>query len=351
MGKLKGHVALVAGATRGAGRGIARMLGEAGATVYCTGRSTRADARPTTASADAPFDLSRRPETIEETAELVTAAGGQGIAVKVDHTDDAQVAALVARIRDEQARLDLLVNDVWGGESLAEWGPFWELDPAKGLLMVETVLRTHVLTTHHATPLMLGSGGLIVEITDGDFLGYRGTWFYDLAKIVPIRLAYGMAADLELRAQTAGAETRGKLTALALTPGFLRSEAMLDFFGVTEANWRDGIAKDRHFAESETPCYVGRAVAALAADSRVHEKAGRAFASGPLAKEYGFTDIDGRQPDFPTYFARFVDDIVTRGSAPTDEERALVMVHYQHLHLEPAHAATTQRLATFLGLR
>ncbi len=345
-GRLSGRVALVAGATRGAGRGIARMLGEAGATVYCTGRSSRGDHGRDGSGPGSPFDLSRRPETIEETAELVTAAGGTGIAVRVDHTDGAQVAALIARIGAEQGRLDVLVNDVWGGDELTEWGaPYWQLDAARGLRMVETVLTTHVLTSRHASPLMLATkGGLIVEITDGDFQGYRGNWFYDLAKMIPIRLAYGMAAELESRA---GA---GPLTALAVTPGFLRSEAVLDYFGVTEATWRDGIAKDPHFAESETPGFVGRAIAALAADPRVHEKAGRVFASWTLAKEYGFTDLDGRQPDFGAHFDRFVAEIVDRGAPPSEEERGLVMARYQHLQLDPARAATTRRLAEFLGL-
>jgi NAD(P)-dependent dehydrogenase (short-subunit alcohol dehydrogenase family) len=223
MRPLESKVALVAGATRGAGRGIAVMLGEAGATVYCTGRSSRTGRPPPASGGGGPFDLSRRPETIEETAELTAARGGEGIAVCVDHTDEAQVEALIARIAEERGRLDVLVNDIWGGDHLTEWGkPFWEQTPAKGLEMVERVLRTHVITSRHAVPLMLKNRvGLVVEVTDGDFLGYRGNHFYDMAKLVPIRLAYAMASDF-------GSHRAPEMTALAVTPGFLRSEAMLE---------------------------------------------------------------------------------------------------------------------------
>ena len=240
---LAGQVAVVAGATRGAGRGIARMLGAAGATVYCTGRSVKG--HPATAG---------RPETIEETAAMVTAEGGRGIAVRTDHTVESEVERLFQRVRAEQGRLDVLVNDIWGGDALTEWGaPFWELATAKGLEMLERAVHSHIITSRHGAPLMVErNAGLIVEVTDGDTLGYRGNLFYDLAKNAVIRLAYAMAADLHAH----------RVTALAITPGFLRSEAVLDGFGVTEANWRDGIAADPYFAESETPCYVGRAVAA-----------------------------------------------------------------------------------------
>src|SRR5829696_1342759 len=243
---LEAKVALVAGATRGAGRGIAVMLGEAGATVYCTGRSSRADAADRVPGGGSPFELSRRPETIEETAELVASRGGRGIAVRADHTDEAQVEALIARIASEQGRLDVLVNDIWGGDHLTEWGkPFWEQTPAKGLEMVDRVLRTHVITSRHAVPLMLKNRtGLVVEVTDGDFLGYRGNHFYDMAKMVPIRLAYAMAADF-------GSHRAPNMTALAVTPGFLRSEAMLEHLGVTEETWREAVNADPHFAESE----------------------------------------------------------------------------------------------------
>ncbi len=281
--ELEGKIALVAGATRGAGRGIARALGEKGATVYCTGRSVRG--RPATGD---------RRETIEETAELVDAAGGRGIAVRVDHGVAAEVDALVERVRRDHGRLDVLVNDVWGGDELLDFGvPFWKLDPSRGARMVSNAVWTHVLTSRWAVPLMLeGERGLIVEITDGDGFGYRGSLPYDLAKMAVIRLAFAMARELQ----------NHPITALAVTPGFLRSEAMLDHFGVTEETWRDGAAKDPNFIASETPLFVGRAVAALAADPDVRAKAGRVFASWTLAKEYGFVDEDGRTPDWGTHF-------------------------------------------------
>ncbi|MBN1209703.1 MAG: SDR family oxidoreductase [Myxococcaceae bacterium] len=285
MKPLEGRIALVAGATRGAGRGIAMMLGAAGATVYCTGRSVRG--RPATGN---------RPETIEETAELVDARGGRGIAVRVDHTVEAEVSALCERIQREQGRLDVLVNDVWGGDELTEFSlPFWKLTPEKGRLMLDRGIYSHIVTSRYAVPLMLERDrGLIVEITDGDSFGYRGNLFYDLVKLSVIRLAFTMAFELR----------RHAITAVAVTPGFLRSEAMLELFGVTEANWREGAKKDPHFIASETPFYVGRAVAALAADPNVATKAGRVFSSWQLAKEYGFTDEDGRQPDWGEYFKK-----------------------------------------------
>ena len=283
MKPLQGKVAVVAGATRGAGRGIACMLGEAGATVYCTGRSTRG--QPATGN---------RPETIEQTAELVTARGGVGIPVQVDHTIEDQVKALCARVKDEQGRLHVLVNDVWGGDELTEFGkPFWEVSLAQGRIMLERAVLSHIITSHYAAPLMMETAeGLIVEITDGDGYYYRGNIFYDLVKTSVIRLAFAMSFELRKR----------HLTALALTPGFLRSEAMLDHFGVTEENWQEGAQKEPSFIASETPCYVGRAVAALAADPQVSNKSGRVFSSWDLAVEYGFTDIDGRQPHFGKYF-------------------------------------------------
>jgi NAD(P)-dependent dehydrogenase (short-subunit alcohol dehydrogenase family) len=281
---LEGRIALVAGATRGAGRGIATMLGEAGATVYCTGRSVRG--QPATGT---------RPETIEDTAELVTARGGHGIAVRVDHSVEAQVKSLCERIRREQGHLDVLVNDIWGGESLALGPPFWKQSPARGRLMMERGVFTHMVTSRYAVPLMLErERGLIVEITDGNAFGYRGNLWYDLAKMSVIRLAFSMAWELR----------RTGVTALALTPGFLRSEEMLENLGVTEAHWRDGAAKDPHFLASESPCYVGRAVAALAADPEVRQKAGRVFSSWDLAREYGFTDLDGGQPHWGEHFEK-----------------------------------------------
>ncbi|KYF82277.1 short-chain dehydrogenase [Sorangium cellulosum] len=288
MRPLEGQVALVAGATRGAGRAIACSLGEAGATVYCTGRSVRG--RPATG---------QRPETIEETAERVTAAGGHGVAVQVDHTVEEQVEALCAQIRREQGRLDVLVNDVWGGDELTEFGqPFWKLALPRGKLLLERAVTSHIITSRHAVPIMLERDrGLIVEVTDGDSFGYRGNLFYDLAKMSVIRLAFAMA--WELRRHPA-------MTALAITPGFLRSEAMLEGFGVTEESWRDAVAKDPHFIASETPFYVGRAVAALAADPDVAARSGRVFSSWDLAREYGFTDVDGRQPHWGEHFARTI---------------------------------------------
>src|SRR5919201_1653404 len=326
MKPLHDKVAVVAGATRGAGRGIACMLGEAGATVYCTGRSLRGHAA-----------TPGRPETIDETAEMVTARGGRGIPVQVDHTVEDQVAALFARIRREVGRVDVLVNDVWGGDDLTEWGkPFWKLSIAKGLLMLQRAVHSHIITSRHGAPLMVErDAGLIVEITDGDFLGYRGNLFYDLSKISAIRLAYAMAADLR----------EHRVTALALTPGFLRSEAMLDHFGVTEANWQDAVRKDRHFAESETPYYIGRAVAALAADPNVATKAGQVLATWNLAKEYGFQDIDGRQPDWGGYIARTVAEILDRGGPTNADERFLLQVRYYQLHLDASRAEETRRIA------
>ena len=281
---LEGRIALVAGATRGAGRGIATQLGAAGATVYCTGRSVRG--QPATGT---------RPETIEETAELVTSLGGHGLAVRVDHSDERQVEALCERIRREHGHLDVLVNDIWGGETLEFGEPFWTQSPERGRLMVERGVFTHLVTSRHAVPLMLGrERALLVEITDGAAFGYRGNVWFDLAKMSVIRLAFSMAWELR----------RTGVTALALTPGFLRSEAMLELFGVTESTWREGAAKDPNFLASESPAYVGRAVAALAADPHVRQKAGRVFSSWELAREYGFTDLDGSQPHWGEHFAR-----------------------------------------------
>ncbi|GLW05694.1 short-chain dehydrogenase [Microtetraspora sp. NBRC 13810] len=283
---LTGQVALVSGATRGGGRGIAVQLGAAGATVYVTGRSTRAARSPM-----------NRPETVEETADLVTAAGGRGIAVPTDHLDPAQVRDLVARIgREQDGRLDILVNNVWGGDPLTVWDkPLWEQPLDDGLRLHRQAVHTHIITSHHALPLLVARGrGLVVEVTDGTAdQDYRGTFFYDLAKSSVIRMAKALAGDLRPHG----------VTALALTPGFLRSEAMLDHFGVTEATWRDGIAKDPYFALSETPVYLGRAVAALAADPRVDRWTGQSLATWGLAKEYGFADADGSRPDWGGYYA------------------------------------------------
>jgi NAD(P)-dependent dehydrogenase (short-subunit alcohol dehydrogenase family) len=287
MKPLTDKIAVVAGATRGAGRGIACMLGELGATVYCTGRSVRG--KPA---------MGERPETIEETAEMVNSFGGVGIYHQADHTDEAQVIRLFERVRGEFGRLDILINDIWGGEKLTEWGvPFWELNWDKGRTLLERAIHTHIITARHGVPLMVEKNqGLIIEVTDGTHMGYRGNLFYDLSKLGAIRMAYNMSEDLK----------DYTITALAVTPGFLRSEEMLDYFGVTEENWRDGVEKEKHFIASETPYFVGRAIAALAADPNVHEKAGEALASGNLAKEYGIVDMDGRRPDWGTYYKEVV---------------------------------------------
>jgi NAD(P)-dependent dehydrogenase (short-subunit alcohol dehydrogenase family) len=290
---LQGKIALVAGATRGAGRGIAIALGEAGATVYCTGRSSRRG-RPATPG---------RPETIEETAELVTAAGGRAIGVRVDHTEAAEVKKLAASIKRRHKGLDILVNDVWGGDPLTEWGKtFWTLNLDNGLRMLKQAIHSHIITAHYAVPLMLGRGrGIIFEITDGDAFYYRGNLFYDLVKISVIRLAFAMARELRKR----------DVVSVALTPGFLRSEAVLEHFGVSEANWKNAGKKGSNspnqndagadFLVSESPRYIGRAVVALAADPKVKEKSGRVFSSWALAREYGFTDLDGTRPDWGRY--------------------------------------------------
>ena len=282
---LEGKIAVVAGATRGAGRGIACMLGEAGATVYCTGRSVRGNSA-----------MQGRPETIEETAELVNQHGGEGYFMQVDHTVEDQVVTLFERIRQEQDRLDILVNDVWGGDPLTEWGkPFWKLSLEKGFKMLDQAVRAHIITSRHGVPIMVKQGsGLVIEITDGNHQTnkhYRSNLFYDLSKSSAMRLAFGMAEELK----------KHGITALALTPGFLRSEAMLDHFGVQEDNWKEAVKKDPHFIASETPFFVGRAVAALAADPNVHEKAGLALSSWELGREYGFVDKDGSRPDWGAY--------------------------------------------------
>jgi NAD(P)-dependent dehydrogenase (short-subunit alcohol dehydrogenase family) len=290
---LNEKVALVTGATRGAGRGTAVALGEAGATVYCTGRTTR--------QRRSEYD---RPETIEETAELVDAAGGRGIAVEVDHLEPEQVQALVQRIEAEQGRLDVLVNDIWGAEKLAEWNtPVWEHDLAGGLRMLRLAIDTHVITSHFALALLIRRpGGLVVEMTDGTLeynaRNYRLSTFYDLAKTAVIRLAFAQAEELAPH----------RCTAVALTPGWMRSEMMLEHYGVTEANWREATVGSPHFvAISETPRFVGRAVAALAADPDVHRRNGGSFSSGGLAREYGFTDLDGSQPDCWRYLVEVQD--------------------------------------------
>lgn len=294
-GALKEKIAVVAGATRGAGRGIAIALGRAGATVYCTGRSVRGQ----------PSNLNR-PETIEETAEMVEAAGGTGLAVQVDHSVEAQVKALFERVRTEQGGLDLLVNDLWGGEPFtgSEFGkPFWELPLEKSLQMLQQAVHTHIITARYGAPLLIEQGkGLIIEITDGDTFKYRGNLAYDLAKISTMRLAYAMSEELKPHG----------VAALSLTPGFLRSEEMLDHFGVTEETWREATRKDPHFIASETPYYIGEAVAALAADPAILEKSGTYQSTWKLYREYGFHDKDGRQPDWGKYFEQTFPELANK---------------------------------------
>lgn len=280
---LSGKIALVAGATRGAGRAIAVALGEAGATVYATGRSSRTQP-------------GGRPEVIEDTADLVDRAGGRGVAVRVDHSREEEVEALAERIRRDHGGLDILVNDIWGGEKLVEFGvPFWECSVDKGRTMLNQAVLTHAITSRYTVPLMLGrERGLIVEITDGDNFGWRGSLFYDIVKMSVIRMAFAMSRELR----------KHPVTALAVTPGFLRSEEMLDHFGVSEENWRDAAKTDPLFLGSESPAYVGRAVAVLARDPDVRRRAGRVFSSWDLARDYGFTDLDGSQPHWATFFEK-----------------------------------------------
>jgi NAD(P)-dependent dehydrogenase (short-subunit alcohol dehydrogenase family) len=297
---LRGKIALVSGATRGGGRGIAVALGEAGATVYVTGRTTR--------ERRSEID---RPETIEETAELVTEAGGEGIAVAVDHLEPAQVAALVQRIDAAHGRLDVLVNDIWGAEHLFEWNtPIWEHDLENGLRLIHLAIDTHLITSHHALPLLVRNpGGLLVEVTDGtaeyNADHYRLNTFYDLAKNAVIRIAWAQAQELAPHG----------CTAVAVTPGWMRSELMLEHYGVTEANWRDGTERTPHFCISETPRFVGRAVAALAGDPERARWNGQSLSSGGLAQVYGFTDLDGTRPDCWRYMAEVMDT----GNPPGDE--------------------------------
>lgn len=288
---LTGRIALVAGATRGAGRGIATALGERGATVWCTGRTTRESASPI-----------GRPETIEETAERVTAAGGRGIAMKVDHTDPAQVAALAERVRAEHGGLDIVVDDIWGGEKLIEFAARpWEVDLDKVRKMLDGAVWTHLVNVRHLAGLLLGrERALWVEVTDGDTFGYRGMLAYDLVKMSGIRLAFGLGQEF---ARTPSAPF-GPPTAIAMTPGFLRSEEMLANFGVTEANWRDAVANVPDFVESETPMYVGRCVAAIAAERDLAKRNGRVFASWDIAREHDVVDADGARPHWAEYFAR-----------------------------------------------
>jgi NAD(P)-dependent dehydrogenase (short-subunit alcohol dehydrogenase family) len=288
---LAGHVAVVAGATRGAGRGIARALGEAGATVYCTGRSVPGHPSPY-----------RRPETIDETAQMVTAAGGTGIAVRVDHAVEAEVEALFARVAGGHGRLDVLVNSIAGEDPLlGGWGSFWKTNLEHGADALRQTILTHLVTAKHAAPIMIKRRrGLIVEVTEGDTIfGGGGNALSDVAKSSLKAFAARMASELRTH----------RVAAVSITPGFLRSEAMLQHFGVTDATWRDGGKKDPNFLESESPLFVGRAVAALAADRKVLERSGDILSSWELAREYGFTDGDGRRPDWGAHFGRIAPSI------------------------------------------
>ncbi|MBT2393712.1 SDR family oxidoreductase [Streptomyces maoxianensis] len=285
---LTGKVALVAGATRGAGRAIAVQLGAAGATVYVTGRTTR----------ERVSEVGRSTETIEETAELVTAAGGEGIAVPADHLEPEQVRAVVGRIDRDHGRLDILVNDIWGGNHLLDFDTrMWDVELSRGLRMIELGVKSHIITSSIALPLLVRRpGGLVVEVTDGTAetnKRFRENFYYDLAKNGPIRMAFVLGEELK----SVGG------TAVSVTPGFLRSEEMLDIFGVTEETWRDATDKQSHWALSESPVYVGRGVAALAADPERARWNGQSLSSGQLAKVYGVTDADGSRPDVWTYMA------------------------------------------------
>jgi NAD(P)-dependent dehydrogenase (short-subunit alcohol dehydrogenase family) len=285
---LAGHIAVVAGATRGAGRGIARALGEAGAVVYCTGRSVR--------GAPSPYG---RTETIEDTADMVTAAGGEGHAVKVDHVDEAQVEALFARVQSERGRLDVLVDSVAGEDPrFGGWGPFWDANLAQGADVLRSALLSHLITAKHAAPLMIKrKRGLIVEVVEGDSIyGASSNPLNNVVKAALKSFACSMAEELR----------KHRIAAVAITPGFLRSEAMLENFGVTEANWRDAGKKDPSFLHSESPLLVGRAVAALAADPKILDRSGDILSSWEIAREYGFTDADGHRPDWGEHFGPIV---------------------------------------------
>lgn len=291
---LSGKIALVAGATRGCGRAIAIELAKAGVYVYATGRSSRSAGRSEI----------NRPETIEETGDMIAAAGGKGQAIRVDHLEPSEVSALVARIDGEQGRLDILVNDIFGGDVYLEWDKkLWEQDVTNGLRMLRVGIDTHLITAALALPLILRHpGGLVVEMTDGTFeynrkYRKRVGFYYNLVKASVQRVTIGLTAELDGE----------QCTALAVTPGWLRSEAMLEHYGVTEQNWRDATAREPHFCISESPSYVGRGIAALAADLEVARFAGMSLTSGQLARIYGITDVDGSRPDGWSYVTEIED--------------------------------------------
>jgi NAD(P)-dependent dehydrogenase (short-subunit alcohol dehydrogenase family) len=327
---LMGQVALVAGATRGAGRGIARELAAAGAKVYCTGRSTRAQgATP------------GRPESIDETVELIESDGGRAVAIRVDHTVEEDLQSLAARLERDEGRLDVLVNDIWGGDALIDWtAKFWGSDLGAARSIWERAVFSHLATARYLAPMMVSANaGLIIEVTDGELSGYRGNLLYDLAKADAIRLAYAMAWDL--------ADTN--VTALAITPGFLRSEAMLERFGVAEANWRDSTKAPWEFQFSETPRFLGRAVAALAADPQVRTKSGGSFCVGDLAEEYGFNDVDGSRPHFWRNIEASLDERL--GSPELDGHwRWMALARYLQIHREPSYGREARAYARALDL-
>ncbi|HEX5110181.1 MAG TPA: SDR family NAD(P)-dependent oxidoreductase [Vicinamibacterales bacterium] len=276
---LSGRVALVAGATRGAGRGIARALGEAGATVYCTGRSVKG--RPSAYG---------RPETIDETAKLIEAAGGSAVALRVDHTSEKEVKALFRRILRAHERIDVVVDSVAGEDPLmGVYGLLWEADLQHADTIFRQGLTSRITTAKHAALAMRpAKRGLIVEVTENDMIGGGGNPMAQSVKMAQKVLPLLWAAELAPHG----------ITVLAITPGFLRSESMLQHFGVTEDNWREAGKKDPNFLESESPLFVGRAIAALAADPNVQERTGTLYSSWELGRDYGFVDYDGRRPDW-----------------------------------------------------
>ena len=276
---LTAHIAVVAGATRGAGRGIARALAEAGAMVYCTGRSVRGNPSPY-----------KRPETIDETVEMITASGGTAVAVRVDHTVEPEVAALFGRISREHDRLDILVNSIAGEEPMmGQWCSLWKANLTSGDAIFRQSLISHIITSKHAVPVMIKRRrGLIVEVTENDILTAGGNPLSQTVKLALKGLALNMAAELKPYG----------VAAVSITPGYLRSEAMLERMGISEANWRRAGRTNKNFLESESPLFVGRAVAALAADRHILRRTGQLCSSWELAREYGFTDEDGRRPDW-----------------------------------------------------
>lgn len=320
----------MAGATRGAGRGTARALGAAGAFVYCTGRSAIGH----------PQGMGRQ-ETIDETVDLVRRDGGDAVALRVDHTREAEVERLASMVRERHGRLDILVNSVWGGDPLIDWSKrFWEIDTANLEAVASQTLFSHIRTNRHLTPLLIEADhGLLVEMIDGHFEGYRGHVIYDLVKAALARLAYGMALEL----------VPTRVTALSLSPGFLRSEAVLDHFGVNECNWRDAIAKDPYFAESESPRLSGRAIVALATDPNVKKKAGLVTFASDLAREYGFTDVDGRVPDFPRALDASLMQLATQPELSPDRS-SLAWIRYCQIHRDPSRHELVAALAKMLRL-